>query len=236
MGISVVGITSAETTTGLSITIPLPLAGEGDVVWVSVANRSTANQTFSEASGLWTKEVDLYGNGVRDTNYALFRKVMGPTPDASLTIDNTVSIGQLAMAWALHEVDPVTPNDAAPTTAVGTNTGNINSPAIVPVTNGAWVISAGGSSIPVAGVTITEPGGYTNIGKVTHSTIDLILAASYLAMGSPASENPANYNISGSSANESFCAVSLAVRPQFPSAGGPTSRQRIVAINKLLMR
>lgn len=212
---SFVASNTAETSATTGITVPMP-AGlkRGDVVVAVVAHGSTANQTFSEAGGTWTPVADLYGNSTRDSNCGVFLKQMGDTPDTNVTINTTGgSFNHVGLTYGLRGIDLTTPQDVAATTTTATNTGNINSLAIVPVTDGAIALTLGASGALIASLSITAPAGYSNMVTKVHSTSNISVACAMKTVSPAASENAANYVFSTSDASSSYAAVAMALRP-----------------------
>lgn len=214
MAISFVGSNNAETASGqTSITVNMPSGvQEGDVVYVIATSNITSNQAYTENSGTWTPLGESYSNDSNDTNLAVFRKVMGSTPDTSVQI-NSVTQVWVAITVAFRGVDTTTPEDATTVFTQGTNTGQVNSASITTVTNNAWVLSAGASTSATAGLTITEPTGYTNKVAVSHTTVrfSACFASKLIATAGP--EDPANFTNSSSGLTDSYTAVTIALRP-----------------------
>lgn len=80
-----------------------------------------------------------------DTNMATGYKIMGSTPDTSVTLSQTFNV-QNAGAAVVHVfrgVDTTTPLDVTSTTASASGTLLANPPAITPVTAGAVIVAAG---------------------------------------------------------------------------------------------
>jgi hypothetical protein len=91
----------------------------------------------------------------------VWRKIMGATPDTSVTINGTgqPQDAHTVVALILRGVETSQPEDAASTTASGSST-NPDNPAITTVFNRAWVLAFASSR--VLDSTITAPSGYTN--------------------------------------------------------------------------
>lgn len=117
---------------------------QGDIVFAAFAWATTANYAAPAISG-WTLLDDLYSNGSSfDANLALYYKVMGSTPDASITCNGPggAANASIGVAFAFRGVNAVSPIDvytSATHGVTGTATPRANPAAITPLTAGAWV-------------------------------------------------------------------------------------------------
>ena len=127
----------------------------GDLVLVGFGAGSVVNESMdaSHPSGYTTIGTEQYQNDSNDANSILYRKFMGGTPDANVTLSGIGATSRSRMAgisvW--RNVDTTTPLDVAVVENGGTNTGLPvgSSLAITPVTPGAVVVSWGFGSNPV---------------------------------------------------------------------------------------
>ena len=204
MAISLVG-TAGNTGGTASVTVTLPALQQGDVVYVAAFGNAfpsaatiTANNSF----------VALTGNQASGTNSAqFFRKVMGSTPDTSVTLSYSIAAWASAVAICLRGVDTTTPEDATPTTAGWTTSSAPDSPSITTVTNGAWVLSLLGK---LSGSVSSQPSGYSNTISAVHVN-SATAAGATKEVATAGAEDPAAWSMSTSSA---WFAVSIAVRPE----------------------
>ena len=217
MPISLVGSNVGITAAAANITINLP-AGvvQNDVAYAAVATGATTDIDVTETGGTWTELADLYQNDTTDINMAVYRKVMGASPDASVTMDASAGTNiHVGIVVVLRGVDTTTPEDAATTTAGAIDSGTPNPPAITTVTQGAWVLAFGGSSEGDA-----VPNAPANYGDLRFQNgTNVCLAFARRLMAATGSENPLTFgDIVGTTA-DSWAAATVAVRPAV--AGGP---------------
>jgi hypothetical protein len=126
-----------------SLSFGIPPASE-DIILVFVCYGGS-NRTL-EIEG-FTKVFDLYSTDTFSTNFGVFYKVVGATPDESLTIVGGTYNADQALAYDVRifrGVDTSNPLDVAPTSATGNNTILADPPSITPVTSGALIVAAGG--------------------------------------------------------------------------------------------
>jgi len=194
---------------------------EDDIVILAyeIADNAFTNHTMAIAVGTgWTKIADLWDRATYDSNFGLFWKLMGATPDTSVTVTGTAdansSIGAVAMAFS--GVDQTTPFDVTTTTDTGSGTAdadppsiNHNNPAGV-----VTVIAAGAPHTRGAGATFTMPTGYvTNNEQITgDDNEDAIVAIGYDASPSDP-EDPGALAFSNDNAGFAWCAATMALRP-----------------------
>jgi hypothetical protein len=154
------------------------------------AASSNTNIAFSAPSG-WTQECDLFGNDTAKTNFAVWTKFMGGTPDTSVTVPgNAASFSAVTVTiHAFRGVNTSSPYDAASVPVTGINDGHVNAGAITPV--------HGGTVIYVAGA--VAPGGsgsgtiLTNPGDLNSGTNEF--AASYLSAITQSSTTGAGFKV-----------------------------------------
>ena len=166
-----------------------------------------------------------------DTSMDVSYKVMGGTPDTTVTIPGTTN-NAWAEAYAIQVfrgVDSTTPMDVAAVSAGGTATGRPNPASITPTTAGAYVVICGGGAAGT-GATYTAPANYTTNFLTANGadTTDAMVGCGYRAWTSGA-EDPAAYTGGTTGANDSWCAYTLALRPavvtsySYTGAGGAQS-------------
>jgi hypothetical protein len=186
-------------------------ARSGDIVLVIMRTNNETDSNMSLATSGYTEVADLYANDDLDINFGAYYKVMGGTPDTSVTTTtySSASLRNVDMlAYVLRYVDTVTPLDATTTTATFVNTAIPNPPAITTVTAGAVVVALGGSSSKTLS---SPPTGYSN------HAYEGVLAAALKKIESPQSENPGAFPIGGSDFSiSSAAAATMALRPAFP--------------------
>lgn len=203
-------------------------AQAGDLVVVVCGFVGTANGDPGVSTAGYTEEVDLWANDTRDSNMSVSWKLMGGTPDTSVSINGsgTTTNGSAAVVHVWRGVDQTTPLDAATTSITGTNAVAPNSPAITTVTDGAVVLSAGLWTGAAADTSVTAPAGYTNQVDISIDPGSAVIAAvASKLIATAGTEDAAVWTGVTSSTSDSWAAVALAIRPAtivVPPAVTPT--------------
>ena len=115
------------------------------IVYYGLATNGS-NENLSFVTSGYTEVADLFQNASYSGELLVGYKVMGGTPDTSVTCDTptgTSSWGPVMAVQVWRNVDTTTPMDVTPTTTTQSGTLLINPPAITPVTSGAVIISGG---------------------------------------------------------------------------------------------
>ena len=188
---------------------------QGDLVIVSTGFVHTSNRDPGVSTTGFTEVADLYANDTRDANFSVNWKLMGATPDTVVACNGsgTATNGAVAVAHVWRGVDQDSPMDVTATTATGTNSSNPNSPAITPVTAGTIVISTGLGTGSSADASIAAPTGYSNqidISVDPGNAATVGIASKVWVSGT---EDPTAWTNWNTKTTDSWCAVSLAIRP-----------------------
>ncbi|MFA5360351.1 MAG: Ig-like domain-containing protein, partial [Patescibacteria group bacterium] len=190
----------------------------GDLVIVATGFVRTSNLNPGVGTAGYTEVADLYGNDTYDANFSVNWKIMGGTPDTSVSCNGSGSTlnGAVCVAHVWRGVNQTTPLDVTSTNTVGTNSPVPNSPAITPITAGAIVIATGLGVGTAGDTSVTAPTGYGNQVdiQVDPSTAATVGIASKAWSGSGA-EDPAVWTnwTQGTATYDSWGAVTLAIRP-----------------------
>ena len=189
---------------------------ENDVVYAVLSSSASGDQTMAMISSGYTNIIEDYAShATYMTNAAVFRKVMGATPDTTITSDGVATGSRSdAMSFiALRNVDTTTPEDGVTPLGAKASSDNVaNPPSITPATDGAMVLATGCASLQESD-TSGGPSGYSNFtenggGGFTAYT----LAALATKIIDPAvAENPGTFGFT--QYNESYVAFSIAIRP-----------------------
>lgn len=196
-----------------NISMNITQAQEGDIIILCYGWNSTSDGSPSVVTSGYTTVAELYSNDVYDANLLVAYKAFTGTPDATVEVafgaDPTVLLYQI---W--RGVDLTTPMDVAATTATGTNTDRVNSPAITPVTDGAVILSLGiGAADSSAG--LTTPSGMENGASQEQSGAGGSVSANiaYYSDWVSGAYDPAAWSGGSNGAEDSWCAVTIALRP-----------------------
>lgn len=199
-----------------------PTLQEGDLVLVAVENASTVDRTQAQLtpSGYTALHTDNYQNDSNDSNFLVSRKFMGSTPDTSVAIpaSNATTAGVAYAIYVFRGVNQVEPMDATPVPTGNINTGVANASAIVPVTQGAWIVVFGGAAV-AAGAVFTNPAGMSTTtnhfrsATITTTTNDANIGGAIYTAWTSGSYDPAAFGGSTSTNTGSWSAVTLALRP-----------------------
>lgn len=187
----------------------------GDLVVVSTGFVQTVDGNPGVTTAGYTEVADLRANDTRDANLSVNWKLMGATPDTSVACNGSLSAtnGAVGVVHAWRGVDQTNPLDTTPTTATGTNASPPNSPTITPITAGAVIIATGLGTSTAVDNSVTAPAGYSNQVDIS---IDPGNAAT-VGIASKAwvsgAEDAAAWTTWTTATSDSWCAVSLAIRP-----------------------
>ena len=219
MPISLRGTASNNASAGADVTVTLPGGiAKGDVVFAAYCEGGVLrpNQDMDMVTAGYTELADLFADDTLEANLGVFRKVQGVTPDTTAVFDGHggSADGVAAAVVVLSDVDTVTPEDTATTTATGINDGTPDPPSITTVTAGAWVIAIGGSS---AEDVPTAPANYenlvTDLNAADAGKSSVMMATRLIA--SPTSENPGVFGNIVVDITDAWAAATIAVRPRF---------------------
>jgi len=190
--------------------------GPGDVVIVVHGCIGTGDVDPS-VSG-YTELTELYANDDVDANVAVAWKIMGPTPDTSVTVfqDGTSSNGHATAIHVWRGAHQTTPFNVTTTTATGTNSDKPDSPTITPTTAGSMVLSVGlGAQDDTVAATLVAPTGYTDndfVSKGDGSTRSAIAVIASKAWVSGA-EDPDAWTGGEVDTSNSWVAATLVLQP-----------------------
>lgn len=203
-----------------SYTIQLPEdTQEGDLVVVLNGQVYTSDRSPGVLTAGYTEIAELYANDSVDANVSVSYKVMGATPDTEVEV-----VGSTASPYpggtvvqVFRGVDQTTPMDVSPTTATGINGGIPTAPAITPATLGAKVVSLFGTAVWYQDTVLnpaSPPSGFkqTSTG-ITGSTYKFQAGMASAQWDGVGAVNPGAWSNVSTSANDSWGAVSIALRP-----------------------
>ncbi len=186
---------------------PLP----GDMVIVMAAMADSTDYALSIGTGYTLVGSELKGPGP-GPNLRVASKVMGGSPDTSVTIDfGVASKDGIAAARVYRSFDPATPLDVATVTATGgVGSGGPNPPSIGPVTPGSLVfaIGAGGHSGSATSLTSSD---LSNFVQLNHqSTNSTLLGFGDLVWGGGGAVDPAALGVGWVTGG--WAALTMAIR------------------------
>jgi len=208
-GVNSVDLTSLYDGIGAS-----PAQNDIVLVFLSAAMNSDVDFSTYKPSG-YTVNADLYANDGLDSNLGVFYKIMGSTPDTSVSI----SSGLTKLQWLVYVfrgVNTTTPLDATTTTNTRIDSADGLSPSITTVTANAMVLSAYGTgdfnSLTAApsGYTV-ETGGLSGYGRI---------GVGYKLKATAGLESPSAWDHSATSTLNSSCTATVALRPAGASSTG----------------
>lgn len=215
---------------GVSVAIDSGLTGgsgtaalAGDLVVVTAVTGSAAGNpamAVTTPTG-YTALGQLNQSAVNvDTSLDVSYKIMGATPDTAVTIPGTTNNawGEAYSIQVFAGVDPTTPMDATAVSAGGTGTGRPDPGSITPVTAGAWVVICGGGAAGT-GANYTAPTNYTTNFLTANGadSSDAMVGSGYWDGWTSGAEDPGGYTGGTTGANDSWCAYTLALRPEPPA-------------------
>lgn len=234
--IEYVGGTTGSASNGANVTLSLQstLTGgsrtsvqPGDLVIVSVSVASTIDASIGVISPTDFVEItELYTNNTYDSNLSVSYKVMGSTPDTSITLQNTGALAD-SIAVTVQVFSGVDLDIFDVTTLTSTGTGNVlaQPPSITPVSRDAWVVViAGGANSTSAVYTTTTLSGF--LSSFAADTSDVTIGAGYVP-NVQSTYSPATFTGGGGAqTGSSWTAVTLALKPKyeasFPITGSAT--------------
>ena len=190
---------------------------EGDIVVVATGFVSTSNLDPGVGTAGYTEEVDLYKGDTRDTNFSVSWKIMGSSPDTTVSCNGSgsASNGSVCVVHAWRGVDQGTPMDTAVTSASGGNASNPDSPSITPVTSGAIVISAGLGTMAAVDNAVTAPTGYSNQADISVDPSSAATVGIASKAWTSGAEDPAAWTNFTTTTSDSWGAATVALRPAF---------------------
>lgn len=212
---------AAGGTTNVSISLTTLTGGlasapaAGDLVIVSFATNGPLGDITYRITG-YTQVADLYSNDTYDTNLQVGYKIMGATPDTTVTItggsgSSSSPLAATVSVW--RNVDAITPLDVNSTTVTILNTAIPNPPAILPLTTGSRIVVVGGAGHvgSTASFTASYLSNFITIGA--NGTYDCSIGTGHIAW-SAGIYDPAAWTYSTTdSTNNSAAAVTMALRP-----------------------
>ena len=186
----------------------------GDIVIACIAFKDTADRNIQCTTSGYTEVADLFANSSNDSHLGVYRKVLTEA-DTSVAFQLEVARTSRFAVHVWRNINP-TPLDATRTVVASNSSGVPNAPSITTVTDNAIVIAVGaaaGSSGSAQLSNLTVPSGMENFFQVNASTDSCIGIASIARPSAGAYDPPAFGGGAGATSN-SFCAVTLALRPE----------------------
>ena len=204
-------------------------AQAGDLVVVVTAFQMGSDADPGVTTAGYTELVDLYANGVRDTNMSVAIKLL-TSAEASVTCRGSggSSRGAASAVHVWRGANETNPIDVATVTAVNTSSRVIDSPEVTPLTAGAVIISAGAASAADIANLPDAPAGYGNVVRAVSDPSQAVVAAiASMAWSGSGPHDPPPWSIDTVSGDTSASAT-LVLRPA-TAAGTVTGRAATVA-------
>lgn len=226
MAITFVG---SVTGTGASASFNISLSGlglqQGDLVIVATGYVTVggADGNPGVSTSGYTEIADLYSNDSREAQFSVNYKLMGATPDTSVTCNGSgsASLGAAGIAYALRGVDQTTPLDVTSTTATGLDSSIPNPPSITPTTSGAYVVITGCGTSQNIELGVTPPTGYSNGAFVSGAQSTAVHVACASKEWTSGAEDPGAWTDWATSTVDAWAAATMAIRPAADAGGQP---------------
>lgn len=189
---------------------------QNDFVILSLCDGTrTTDRTFTAPtgnnSGSFTIRADLYADDSNDTNLCVTTQKMGATPDTSITVPYIASTSTLVYICRVYRgADATTQLDVSTVTASGIDSDLANPASITPTTSGAKIVTiyAGSQGILTSWGT---PGDISNFVQQAGAAKTRLAAGD--ANWTSGAFDPNAIPTGQSSVNDSWAAVTLALRP-----------------------
>lgn len=187
-----------------------------DVVYFAYAigDNDGIDQNMAMITAGYTELADIFADSTNDTNFGVYRKIMGSTPDSTAQCDGLggVDAAVAAVEHVWTGADQTTPEDATTTTATGITEDPPDSPSIVTVTANAVVIATGANNSD--DTTVTAPSGYSNQIDITRTDdTRILIGMASKAVASPTTEDPAVWTTWYTDVGSAWAAATVAIRP-----------------------
>jgi hypothetical protein len=225
MAISFLGSNSGRAS-GASISVSLSGLSlqENDFVLVINTCMGNSDRDMTMNTAGYTSILDIYVNGTTsDSNMGISWKVMGSTPDSTVSCkgSSSANFGGGAIAYAFRGVDTSNPIDVTTTSATASGSSIPNPPSITPFTSGAFIVIAGSYAATTPDTTVTVPTGYSNQVLVREDPSWGILTAVASKAWTSGAEDPAAWTDWTTEASGSWTAATVALRPLLDSVKSP---------------
>jgi hypothetical protein len=195
-----------------------PAAGDLVVVFSGFGNTASSAPAISgNNSGAYNVATAAqHVNDTWDTEFRSFYRVMGATPDTTLTVTRTTNAayGGATTVQVWRGVDGAAPFIGAATPATGTNTSLVNPPAYNPGVTDALIIAGGAGTQATTGAAFTGFTGMSNFltRKGDGSTSDIDVAMASYAYAGVSYDPPIVSGGTGGNASSSWAGVTIAFR------------------------
>jgi hypothetical protein len=221
VGGTTLGFLGTTSTTDVSLTSltggvnSSPQEGDLVVVYYGVASIGEDPLGISVGSS-YTNLGVTFREDTYSVSMAVAYKVMGSTPDTSVTLSQTFSTANAgaAVIHVFSGVNTTTPLDVTSTTASAASTAIPNPPAITPVTAGAWIV-AGGAGGHIDGTDTYASSDLSSFRTVgSNDTYDVSVGAGAYSEWTSGAFDPAAFTWSGTN-NDAYSSVArtIALRP-----------------------
>lgn len=213
---------AASNPNGADVTLTLPSMQLDDLVIVAYSNGDAddVDENVGMITAGYTEVADLFANDTNETNFGVYWKVMGASPDTSATVDGLggIDTSVAAVCMVFRGVSTTTPMDISLVGGTTLNTMHAN-PGPIDHNNpsGVWTVIAGASGHTLAGAgTYTFPTGYTTnaVDRGSDDTSDTTVGLGYRSSGVSDPEDPGTMTHSGTD-NAAFASATttMALRP-----------------------
>jgi hypothetical protein len=196
-------------------------AQEGDIVIVVVGTGSLANYAIGVTTAGYAEIAELYQAGlygITGADLSVSWKVMGSTPDATVTIgpSGATSDAIAAVVHVWRGVDPSSPFDVTGVSASGDGIGRPNPGAITPVTTGAVVLACGSASYAdVVPFTSSDLGNFVSLTQSDSHTVAVGLGSVEWTSGA---FDPVQFGGGSTGSASAWAAYTMALKPA-PAVG-----------------
>jgi hypothetical protein len=189
-----------------------PMAG--DLVVACVAFKDATNRDIQCTTSGYSEAADLYANSTNDCQLGVYRKVL-TAADTSVSFDlgdEQADVYFVAHVWRnTYQTNPI-----GATAAITNFTSGIpDAPGVITTFDNAVVIAIGAcaGSITQPLTALTSPSGMSNL-LTTGNSNEARLGIASILLSTAGSYNPPAFGGGSASSANSFCAVTLALRPE----------------------
>lgn len=214
--------TSLNGTDGTALTVDLTsLSGgsnsspsEGDLVIIALAIGSAGRDHNLRIDTAGYSELsDLYADDNVEANLSVFWKIMGATPDTTVTLRSAGNTAD-SIAAAVHVwrgVDQTIPFDITHTIATGLDTGRPTPSAITPITEGSIIIPIGAGAYSTTSDFTSDLDNFVQVKQADTNSIVVGMGSHAWTSGT---YTPSGFGGNTTNALASWAATTLALRPE----------------------